>query len=86
VFGGKTPELPRERLATMGFAGIIYANAALQAAVAGMTRVLGHLARTGSLAGVEDGLASFATRQALVDYDTFQALEKRYSAHNHGEK
>ena len=40
VFGGKTPELPRERLAALGFAGIIYANAALQAAVAGMSRVL----------------------------------------------
>jgi 2-methylisocitrate lyase-like PEP mutase family enzyme len=86
VFGGKTPELPRERLAEMGFAGIIYANAALQAAVAGMSRVLTHLARTGSLAGVEDALASFATRQALVDYDAFQALEKRYSVHTRNEK
>jgi 2-methylisocitrate lyase-like PEP mutase family enzyme len=79
VFGGKTPELPRERLAALGFAGIIYANAALQAAVAGMSRVLGHLQRTGGLAGVEDRLASFAERQALVDFDTFQALDKRYA-------
>ena len=33
VFGGKTPLLPRARLAEMGYAGIIYANAALQASM-----------------------------------------------------
>jgi 2-methylisocitrate lyase-like PEP mutase family enzyme len=79
VFGGKTPGLPRERLAAMGFSGIVYANAALQAAVAGMSRVLRHLAATGSLAGVEDALASFAERQSLVDYDGFAALDRRYA-------
>jgi 2-methylisocitrate lyase-like PEP mutase family enzyme len=79
VFGGKTPALARERLAAMGFSGIVYANAALQAAVAGMSRVLRHLAATGSLAGVEDALASFAERQNLVDYDRFAALDWRYA-------
>ena len=79
VFGGKTPALARERLAAMGFSGIVYANAALQAAVAGMSRVLRHLAATGSLAGVEDALASFAERQNLVDYDGFAALDRRYA-------
>lgn len=79
VYGGKTPGLPRERLAAMGFSGIVYANAALQAAVAGMSRVLRHLAATGSLAGIEDALASFAERQNLVDYDGFAALDRRYA-------
>ena len=79
VFGGKTPALPAERLASMGFSGIVYANAALQAAVAGMSRVLRHLAATGSLAGVEDALASFAERQSLVDYAGFAALDLRYA-------
>jgi 2-methylisocitrate lyase-like PEP mutase family enzyme len=86
VFGGKTPNLPRAQLAAMGFAGIIYANAALQAAVAGMSRVLRHLAATGSLAGIEDGLASFAERQSLVDYDGFIALDRRYAESVNGEK
>ncbi|HEX3499316.1 MAG TPA: hypothetical protein VHT04_08315, partial [Stellaceae bacterium] len=67
-------------------AGIIYANAALQAAVAGMGRVLRHLAATGSLAGVEDGLASFAERQRLVDYDAFIALDRRYAETNESDK
>ncbi len=79
VFGGKTPALPAERLASMGFSGIVYANAALQAAVAGMSRVLRHLAATGSLAGVEEALASFAERQSLVDYAGFAALDLRYA-------
>jgi len=79
VFGGKTPALPAERLARMGFSGIVYANAALQAAVAGMSRVLRHLAATGSLAGVEDALASFAERQSLVDFAGFAALDLQYS-------
>ena len=86
VFGGKTPALPRTQLADMGFAGIIYANAALQAAVAGMGRVLRHLAATGSLAGIEDGLASFKERQTLVDYDAFIALDRRYAETAEGEK
>src|SRR5262249_17802663 len=33
VFGGKTPMLPREKLGAMGFAGILYANALLQASM-----------------------------------------------------
>ncbi|MFI5034009.1 MAG: carboxyvinyl-carboxyphosphonate phosphorylmutase, partial [Reyranellales bacterium] len=79
VFGGRTPELGRQKFAELGFGCVLYANAALQAAVAGMSRVLRHLAATGSLAGVEDGLASFAQRQSLVDYDGFIALDRRYA-------
>jgi len=79
VFGGRTPLLPRARLAELGFAGILYANAALQAAVAGMGAVLGHLARQGDLTGVEDQLASFELRQQLVDYDKYRRLEQRYA-------
>ena len=78
VFGGKTPLLPREELAAIGFAGILYANAALQAAMLAMKDVMAHLAAHGSLQGVEEKLISFAERQALVDFDRFQALESRY--------
>ena len=40
VVGGKTPELPNEKLKELGFAGVLYANTALQAAVHGMQRAL----------------------------------------------
>jgi 2-methylisocitrate lyase-like PEP mutase family enzyme len=79
VFGGRTPLLPRARLAELGFAGILYANAALQAAIAGMGAVLGHLAHRGDLAGIEDRLASFEMRQQLVDHDKYRRLERRYA-------
>ena len=78
VFGGKTPPLPREELASIGFAGILYANAALQAAMLAMKDVMAHLHKHGSLAGAEDRLISFGERQALVDFDRFRALESRY--------
>jgi 2-methylisocitrate lyase-like PEP mutase family enzyme len=78
VYGGKTPMLPREQLAEMGFVGVLYANAALQAAVKAMAHVLGHLHRSGSLAGVEDALASFDERQRVVNYPRFKALEERF--------
>ncbi|MFN7644504.1 MAG: hypothetical protein ACK5PW_15695 [Burkholderiales bacterium] len=37
----------------MGFAGILYANAALQAAMQAMREVLSHLRANGSIAGAQ---------------------------------
>jgi 2-methylisocitrate lyase-like PEP mutase family enzyme len=79
VFGGKTPLLPRDRLAEMGYAGVLYANAALQAAVKAMARVLGHLHSSGSLAGMEDALVSFEERQRVINHPRFKALEERFT-------
>jgi len=79
VFGGKTPMVPRDELAAMGFAGIIYANAALQASLHGMLHVLGHLHRKGSLAGIENSVASFEVRQKTVKYDILAQADYRYA-------
>jgi 2-methylisocitrate lyase-like PEP mutase family enzyme len=80
VFGGKTPLVPRDQLAEMGYAGVLYANAALQAAVKAMARVLGHLHSSGSLAGMEDALVSFEERQRVINYPRFKALEERFTS------
>lgn len=80
VIGGRTPLLPREDLARMGYGGIGYANAALQASMMAMRRVLGHLHEHGSIAGAEDQLMMFEERQRMLDHDGFKALEKRYAA------
>jgi 2-methylisocitrate lyase-like PEP mutase family enzyme len=80
VFGGKTPLLPREELAAMGFAGIIYANAALQASIAAMQNVLGHIKRTGSTAGIEHAITPFKERQRVVNFDRYKELERSYAA------
>ena len=79
VAGGLTPMIPLDELERMGFAMVLYANAALQASVAGMQKVLGHLKANGSLAGVASELASFDERQRLVQKPHFDALEKKYS-------
>ncbi len=78
VFGGKTPLFPREELAAMGFAGILYANAALQAAMLAMREVMRHLRAHGSLAGAEAKIISFADRQEIVDHARYRALDARY--------
>ena len=71
----------RSRLvAGAGYAAIGYANAALQAALLAMQRVLGHLHRAGSIAGIEDQLMMFAERQRALDAEAFKTLEKRYAA------
>jgi 2-methylisocitrate lyase-like PEP mutase family enzyme len=78
VIGGKTPERSNEELKRLGFAGVLYANTALQAAVLGMQRALGHLKQHGTVGNASDLLASFTERQRLVDIATFQAMERKY--------
>jgi 2-methylisocitrate lyase-like PEP mutase family enzyme len=78
VMGGKTPMLPREELAAMGFSVTLYANAALQTMIRSIQEVLGTLRDTGSLDGVEDRLASFVERQRIVGKPRFDELEARY--------
>jgi 2-methylisocitrate lyase-like PEP mutase family enzyme len=79
VVGGLTPMLPMDELTRMGFAMVLYANAALQASIAGMQKVLGHLKVHGSLTAVSDQLAGFEERQRIVSKPRFDALEKKYS-------
>jgi 2-methylisocitrate lyase-like PEP mutase family enzyme len=78
VIGGKTPELPNQRLRELGFAGAIYANAALQAALLAMQRVLRHLKQHGGIGDSRDLLIDFAERQRLVGLDSFQGMERKY--------
>jgi len=78
VFGGRTPDPGRDRLAEMGFSIVLYANAALQAALKASYDVLGALKEKGSLASVADRLASFDERQRAVAKHEWDALEERY--------
>ena len=78
VFGGKTPDPGRDRLAEMGFGGVLYANASLQAALRAAYQVLGSLKEHGSLDLVADKLASFEERQSVVNKPAWDAMEARY--------
>ena len=78
VFGGLTPAVPHSGLAEMGFGAVLYANAALQAALKSVREVLGSLKKNGSLDEVRERLASFDERQRAVAKDHYDALEARY--------
>lgn len=80
VEGGKTPLLERAQLGEMGFAGVIYANAAMRAAAQGAMSVLTHLARHGTTAGVLDQMLSWSDRQELVRKPFFDELSARYAS------
>jgi len=80
VFGGKTPDPGRAELAKMGFSLVLYANAALQAALKAAIDVLGALKRDGSLDGVAEQLASFEERQRIVNKPSWDALEDRFQS------
>jgi 2-methylisocitrate lyase-like PEP mutase family enzyme len=78
VFGGKTPDPGARVLAEMGFSIVLYANAALQAALKASYEVLAALKATGSLASVAERLASFEERQRAVSKETWDQFESRY--------
>jgi 2-methylisocitrate lyase-like PEP mutase family enzyme len=78
VFGGKTPDPGRDKLAELGFSIVLYANAALQAALKASYDVLSVLKTEGSLQSVADRLASFEERQRTVAKDEWDAREARY--------
>jgi len=78
VFGGLTPELGQQKFAELGFGCVLYANAALQAALKASHDVLAALKREGSLASVSDSLAGFAVRQQTVAKPKYDELERRY--------
>jgi len=79
VIGGKTPTLDAAAFGAMGFGLVLYANAALQGAVRGMTQALQALQSAGRLDEAGGLVATFAERQALVRKDAFDAMERRYA-------
>jgi 2-methylisocitrate lyase-like PEP mutase family enzyme len=79
VMGGRTPELTNEKLQELGFAGVIYANVALQASLLGMQAALGELHRKGHMGDAGNLVLDFAERQRLVHKDEFDALELKYA-------
>jgi len=79
VIGGKTPIFGAEDLGRLGFGFVLYANAALQGALAGMGRVLTVLRETKRVDEDPALVAPFAERQRLVGKPEWDALEKRYT-------
>jgi 2-methylisocitrate lyase-like PEP mutase family enzyme len=79
VVGGKTPVLAQEELAKMGFSLVLYANVALQGAIAGMQAVLKVLKTSGRMDEAGAIVATFAERQRLVKKPLFDELDEKYA-------
>ncbi len=79
VIGGKTPIFGADELAGLGYGLVLYANAALQGAVAGMQKALTVLRDTRRIDEDPALVVSFAERQRLVGKPALDALEDRYA-------
>ena len=80
IEGGKTPVLPRERLAELGFQLILYPLAGLFAAAQAMRSIYEKLRRDGTTLGEESRLMDFAEFNRLIGVEEKYALAKRFGA------
>ena len=78
VIGGKTPIVGAAELGQLGYGLVLYANAALQGALAGMQQALTALRDTGQVLESSGLVTPFAERQRLVGKPQWDALEQRY--------
>ncbi|MGJ7606641.1 isocitrate lyase/PEP mutase family protein [Variovorax sp. LT1R20] len=79
VIGGKTPIFNATDLGDLGYGIVLYANAALQGAVAGMQKALTVLRDEKQVLESSGLVTTFAERQRLVGKPEWDALEKRYT-------
>ncbi|MBV5294616.1 MAG: isocitrate lyase/PEP mutase family protein [Curvibacter lanceolatus] len=79
VIGGRTPIFNAEQLAELGYGIVLYANAALQGAVAGMQKALTVLRDQKEVQESSGLVTPFAERQRLVGKPDWDALERQYT-------
>jgi 2-methylisocitrate lyase-like PEP mutase family enzyme len=85
VVGGKTPIVEASGLSAMGFALVLYANAALQGAILGIQNALRELKERGRIDESSTALVSFAERQRLVQKPMCDEMERKYAGDDSGE-
>lgn len=79
VIGGRTPIFNASELGDLGFSFVLYANAALQGALAGMQRTLTILRDHREVQEDPSLVTPFKERQRLVGKPQWDALEKKYT-------
>lgn len=79
VIGGKTPIFNATELGELGFGIVLYANAALQGAVAGMQKALTVLRDNKEVQESSGLVTPFSERQRLVGKPEWDKLEQQYS-------
>jgi len=76
--GGRTPILPRERLAALGFQLIVYPLSAIFAAARAIEAVYEKIRRDGTTLGAEHALMPFARLNDLIGVEERYALARRF--------
>lgn len=82
VEGGRTPVLPGDRLAELGFALAIYPVTGFLAAADAMQRVYAQIVGTGSSVGTDQALADFSAFSRLMGFEAVWAFDRRHGDDN----
>lgn len=80
VEGGSTPIVPLEDLGELGYAVVLYANAALRSAQRAVTLAYAELKSAGISTNLLDSMATWEERQNAVGKPHYDELEARYAS------
>lgn len=80
IEGGKTPMLPRDRLAELGFELILYPLTGLYAAARAVETMFRKLKTDGTTLGEESRVMTFSEFNGLIGVDEKYAMAQRYGA------
>ena len=80
IEGGRTPVLPRDELAKLGFHLILYPLAGLFSAARSLAQMYAKLRRDGTTTGAEDQLMSFEEFNTLIGVEEKYRLAERFGA------
>jgi 2-methylisocitrate lyase-like PEP mutase family enzyme len=80
VEGGSTPIVPLEDLGELGYAVVLYANAALRSAQRAVTLAYAELKSSGISTNLLDSMATWEERQNAVGKPEYDELEARYAS------
>lgn len=80
VEGGSTPIVPLEQLGELGYAVVLYANAALRSAQRAVTLAYAELKSSGISTNLLDSMATWDERQEAVGKPHYDELEARYAS------
>lgn len=78
--GGRTPVIPPDELAAMGYRLVIVPSDLQRAAIDAMRRAAAELHANGSTTAMSDSLTTFDERDALIGKPDWDAREQRYAA------
>lgn len=77
-WGGKTPLVPANQLATLGYRIMIVPSDLQRAAIRAMQRAAAAIRQDGNTATLADEMVSFAEREEVIGKPEVEALQKRF--------